>query len=304
MIEQQRGHVCYLQFSHFQQFPNLTHGIFQRHGGYSEAPYASLNTLGSLKNGDNISHVVSNRQRILHTLDLPEQPCATLWNIHGADVAVVDSKQPWRTDWANTSYYKQAWRAEEIHKADAILTQECGIALALSFADCVPILLHDPVQQVIGIAHGGWRGTARGVVLATIETMCERFDSRPQNIYAGIGPSIGTCCYEVSEAVQQLFTGQLQFDDAPTHERYRKAVRESAIFSTVQLPHKASLRVDLASTNYNQLLMAGLLPQHIEAAGICTCCHKDDFFSHRGEHGKTGRFPAIMAIKPPWDRSA
>jgi copper oxidase (laccase) domain-containing protein len=96
--------------------------------------------------------------------------------------------------------------------------------------------------------------------------------------------------------VQQLFLGHQHFDNAPTDERYRKAIRESAIFSTVSLAVRESLRLDLAATNYNQLLMAGLLPAHIERANICTNCHKDRFFSHRGEYGKTGRFPAIMAL--------
>ncbi len=296
MIEQHRDAICYLQFNSYQQFPDLTHAIFTRQGGYSTAPYESLNTLGSLKGGDDLDNVVRNRQLILSTLNLSDTPCATLWNVHGADVAVFDRQEIWRTDWAQRSYYAQTWTAEEIHKADAILAQERGVALALSFADCVPILLYDPQQQVIGIAHGGWRGTARGVVLTTIEAMTTCFGSQPQDIYAGIGPAIGPCCYEISETVQQLFTGQQQFDTASTTERYRKAVRESALFSTVSLAGKESLRIDLATTNYNQLLMAGLISEHVERATICTNCHKDRFFSHRGEYGKTGRFPAIMAL--------
>lgn len=296
MIEQQRGDVRYLQFNHFQQFSNLTHGIFMRHGGYSEAPYESLNTLGSLRGGDNLENVVHNRQLILQTLDLSNYPCATLWNVHGADVMVFDRIETWRTDWANASYYHQAWTTEEIHKADAILTRERGVALALSFADCVPILLHDPVQQVIGIAHGGWRGTARGVVFATIEMMGERFGSQSQDIHVGIGPAIGPCCYEVSETVQDLFTGKQSFENTPTNLRYHGSVRESAIFSTVRLPDKDSLRVDLAATNHKQLLMAGILPEHIEIVGICTSCNREHFFSHRGENSKTGRFPTIIAL--------
>ncbi len=296
LIEQLRDNACYLQFNNFQHFPNLIHGIFTRDGGYSEPPYKGLNTLGSLRGGDKLDNVVRNRQLALHSLALDEVPCITLWNVHGADVFVPDVHENWRSDWAYHSYYTQTWTPQEIHKGDALITQQRGVALALSFADCTPIALYEPTTQSIGIAHGGWRGTARGVVLATIAAMVEHFGSLPRDIYAGIGPAIGPCCYEVSQNVQDLFTGREQFEDMPIQEQYRGLIRESAVFSTVQQPDKDSLRLDLWETNRRQLLMAGLLPEHIEVAEICTDCHVDHFFSHRAEHGKTGRFPMIMAL--------
>jgi YfiH family protein len=297
LIEQRYGNLRHVQFEQYQQFPDLIHGIFTRKGGYSRTPYASLNTSGILRGGDNLAHVIQNRQLVLKALKLEGMPCATLWNIHGADVVVFERSAPWRTDWAYASYYEQAWAAEYIHKGDALITRERGVALALSFADCAPIALYDPEQQVIGIAHGGWRGTARGIVFATLEVMRKRFGSRPQDIYAGIGPAIGPCCYEVSQEVQQLFFAQRDFETMPTNERYRPLVRESAVFSTVQLSDQNSLRLDLVTTTYRQLLMAGIRPEHIELADICTSCQKDRFFSHRGEQGKTGRFPLIMALR-------
>jgi YfiH family protein len=309
LIEQRTDNACYLQFDSFQQFPHLVHGIFTREGGYSEPPYKGLNTLGSLREGDNLDNVVRNRQLALHSLALDDTPCVTLWNIHGADVFEPNVQQAvgetlvvsptachWRSDWAYRTYYTQTWTLEEIHKGDALITQQRGVALALSFADCTPIALYDPVTRSIGAAHGGWRGTARGIVLATIGAMIENFGSSPKNIYAGIGPAIGPCCYEVSQEVQNLFMGREQFADMPTQEQYRSLVRESAVFTTVSLPDKESLRLDLWETTRRQLLMAGLLPEHIEVAGICTACHVDKFFSHRAEHGKTGRFPMIMAL--------
>jgi YfiH family protein len=269
-----------------------------------------LNTLGSLRGGDNLDNVVRNRQLALHSLALDDTPCVTLWNIHGADVfapniqsdvnretaRVSPTSCHWRSDWAYRTYYTQTWTAEEIHKGDALITQQRNVALALSFADCTPIALYDPVTHSIGVAHGGWRGTARGVVLATIGAMVEHFGSSPRNIYAGIGPAIGPCCYEVSQNVQDLFMGREQFADMPTQEQYHGLVRESAVFTTISLPDKESLRLDLWETTRRQLLMAGLLPEHIEVAGICTACRVDQFFSHRAEHGKTGRFPMIMAL--------
>lgn len=296
MIAQQQETTCYLQFHHIGQFPNVIHGIFTRQGGYSLPPYRGLNTLGSLRGGDDIDTVIRNRKLALHSLELEEYPCVTLWNVHGAEVHVPDIARTWRGDWANRSYYDQKWTPEEIHKGDALITDRHGVALALSFADCVPIVFYDPVKQVIGIAHGGWRGTARGVVLATVDTMRERFGSQPRDILAGIGPAIGPCCYEVSEQVRELFLGMQQFDTMPTQQQYRGAVHESATFSTLQLPDRKSLRLDLWETNRKQLLFAGLMPEHIEVSGVCTSCHVDHFFSHRTENGKTGRFPVIIAM--------
>jgi len=295
LIEQQRDNACFLQFHNLQRFPNLIHGIFTRDGGYSDAPYKGLNTSGALRGGDNLDNVVRNRQLALHSLALDDYPCVTLWNVHGADVLIPDIHN-WRTDWAHRSYYEQTWASQEIHKGDALITQQCGMAIALSFADCTPIALYDPVEQVIGIAHGGWRGTARGIVIATIDAMRENFGSSPRNIYAGIGPTIGPCCYEVSQDVQDLFMGVQDFEDVPTQEQYRRLTRESAVFSVVNLPNKDSLCLDLWETNRRQLLMAGLLPEHIEVAEICTSDNVNHFFSHRAEHGKTGRFPMIMAL--------
>jgi YfiH family protein len=298
LIERQHGELCYLQFNHYRQFPELIHGIFTRAGGYSAAPYRGLNTSTSLKiaGADSVDNVARNRQLVLQALAIENYPCVTLWQIHSADVAIFDARDEWRTDWAYHSYYERTWTPTSIHKGDALITTQRGIAIAFSFADCAPILLYDPVKQAIGIAHGGWRGTARGIAAATIAAMQEHFGCQPDHIYAGIGPAIGPCCYEVSEAVRQLFTGQLQFDERPVLERYRAIVRDSAQFSTLQLAERTSLRLDLRETNRRQLLMMGLTADHIEVAGICTCCQRERFFSHRGEHGKTGRFPAVIAL--------
>lgn len=331
MIEQRQGDVCYLQFNLLSQFPELTHGVFTRLGGHSQPPFHSLNA--ALSGGDNFDNVIGNRLLVLQTLNLHTYPCATLWQVHGADVATLqsdDSWDDWRTDWPHRSYTVEQqeiiWTFKPRRKADAIITKRTDIVLALSFGDCPPILLYDPVQSVLGIAHAGWRGTARGVALATIEAMREQFDCLPRNIYACIGPSIGPCCYEVSEHVRQLFLGHAHFDEMPTAQKYRNLVAESAVFSIgtrfsasetqciapgtrsivaarsiveksdTEAPSRPSLRLDLWQTNRNQLLMAGLLPEHIELPEVCTACHTDLFFSHRAEHGKTGRFPAILAL--------
>ena len=302
LIERQQDNARFLQFSHYLQFPEITHGVFTRYGGYSTTPYTGLNA--SFSTGDSFEHVIRNRLLVLKSLGIESYPCATLWQVHGADIAVLDTEatvwDDWRTDWSHRSYQideqELIWTLKPRRQADAVITRQTEVTLALSFADCTPILFYDPVQHVIGIAHGGWRGTAHGIVLATVEAMHDQFGCQPQDMYAGVAPSIGACCYEVSEQVRQLYMGQMQFDDMPTNPRYHNRIRESAVFSTLQLPDRASLRLDIRETNRNQLLMAGLLPNHIEMPGLCTGCRTDLFFSHRMEHGKTGRFPVVLAM--------
>lgn len=302
MIEQREEKACYMQFGHYRQFPEIRHGVFTRLGGYSATPYKGLNA--SYSTGDTFENVVRNRLLVLQTLEIEEYPCATLWQVHGADVATLDTEREvwddWRSDWPHRSYVLEerelVWTIKPRRKADALITRQRGVTLALSFADCSPLLFYDPVERAIGLAHGGWRGTARGIALATVEAMGEQFGCRPENIYAGIAPSIGACCYEISEMVYRLYMGEVEFEESPTEERYREIVRESAVFSTKQVGERVSLRLEVRETNYHQLLMAGLLPEHIEMPGICTGCSTDLFFSHRVEQGKTGRFPVVLAL--------
>jgi purine-nucleoside/S-methyl-5'-thioadenosine phosphorylase / adenosine deaminase len=167
----------------------------------------------------------------------------------------------------------------------------------MSTADCVPLLFYDPVTEAIGVAHAGWRGTARGIAAITVAALSEQFGSRPADIRVGVGPSIGPCCYEVSEEVRELFLGQRSFEELPTDARYRELITSSAVFETLQLDSSESLRLNLWETNRKQLLLAGLVPEHIELPDVCTSCAKERFFSHRAEEGRTGRFPAILALR-------
>lgn len=309
MIAQQRGEVCALQFAQYAQFPELVHGIFTRQGGYSQAPYDSMNVSLS-PDGELFENAVRNRLLALQHLDIAHFPCATMWMVHSSQVLTLDGPDwpDWRTDWSHGSYaltelgYPAGtvlqWTFKPRTKADAIITRQRGVALALSVADCVPLLLYDPVTQAIGIAHAGWRGTARGIAAITVAAMQEQFNCQPTDILAGIGPSIGPCCYEVNEDVRRLFLGLDAFDDLPNQRHYQQLVSETAHFEIKHLPTKESLRLNLWETNRNQLLRAGLLPTHIELSEICTSCAHERFFSHRAEHGRTGRFPVLLALQP------
>lgn len=308
MIERQRGDVCYMQFDQYQQFPELVHGIFTRQGGYSQPPYHSLNVSLS-SGGERYEDAVRNRFLTLQSLDIAEYPCATMWMIHSAHVMTLDGQiwPDWSDDWPHRVYaldelgYPQStrlqWTFKPRTRADALITRKRGVALTMSTADCVPLLFYDPITEAIGVAHAGWRGTARGIAAATVAAMSEQFGSRAADMRVGVGPSIGPCCYEVSEEVRQIFLGQRDFEELPTEERLRELVATSASFEVIHTPDKASLRLDLWETNRKQLLLAGVASEHIELPNICTSCVTERFFSHRAEQGRTGRFPAILALR-------
>lgn len=308
MIEEQYAGACYMQFGQYRQFPELVHGIFTRAGGYSQPPYHSLNV--SLSSGEErFEDAVRNRFLVLQGLDISDYACATLWMVHSARVLNLDTQSwpDWGEDWPHRVYEldelgypagtRLQWTFKPRTQGDALITRQRGVALAMSTADCVPLLFYDPVSEAIGIAHAGWRGTARGIAAATVAALSEQFGARPADIRVGVGPSIGPCCYEVSAEVHELFLGQRSFAEMPTETRYRALVANSAVFETIHQSSRTSLRLNLWETNRNQLLLSGLSPEHIELPDICTGCATERFFSHRVEEGRTGRFPAILALR-------
>lgn len=239
---------------------NIIHGMFTRHGGVSPQPWASLNQGGLV--GDERSHVVENRRRIFAALDLPVESIYDAWQVHGTHVICADQPRP----------------LDAPHeKADAILTDRKGITLFMRFADCVPVVLYDPVKRVIGLVHAGWRGTVERAAGVAVERMQAQYGSRPDDVLACIGPSICTAHYEVGEDVQIAA---------------RAAFGEKA--EALLLRQNSGIHFDLWSANRLALEEAGV--RQVEVAGLCTACHPEDWYSHRAEHGKTGRYGAVIAL--------
>jgi YfiH family protein len=254
------GGPVYYQFEQWADGSRLVHGVFTRLGGVSQAPWTSLNLGGTV--GDDQAAVRENHRRAYAALGLDGSRACTVWQVHSADTVVVRGPVAHRR-----------WLA----RADGIVTDQAGLPLAMRFADCTPILLYDPVLHTIGMAHAGWRGTVSGAAVSTLDAMCTAFGTRPQDVQAAIGPSIGPDRYqvgdEVVEAIRQTF-GQ-------TEGLIRRAEDGSAY-------------LDLWAANRLALERAGVT--QIEVAGICTASHTDEFFSHRAEAGRTGRFGAVMAL--------
>ncbi len=162
-------------------------------------------------------------------------------------------------------------------RADGMIPDQPGVPLAMRFADCVPVLFYDPVRHAIGIAHAGWRGTVSQVVVSTLRAMRAAYGTDPTDVQAAIGPSIGPDHYEVGpEVVEAVKTS---FGDTTD------LIRTSPDNKTY---------LDLWAANRLALERAGV--ERIEVAGISTASNTAEFFSHRAEAGRTGRFGAIIAL--------
>ncbi len=259
-IQAENG-VVYYQFPQWANGVPLRHGVFTRLGGVSRPPWDTLNVGGTV--GDAPAAVQENHRRIYAALGVDAAHVCTVWQVHGAET--IYARQP-RAD--------RRWLA----RADGIITDQVGLALMMRFADCVPILFYDPTHKAIGLAHAGWRGTVLGAAESTLRAMQHTFGTRPPDVQAAIGPSIGPQRYqvgeEVVEAVQKAF--------GETDGLIRRAADGSAY-------------LDLWAANRRALERAGVL--QIALAGLCTASHTDEFYSHRAEKGRTGRFGVVMALE-------
>jgi YfiH family protein len=250
--------IRYFQFE--QLGSGVTHAIFTRRGGVSPAPWAALN-LGSTV-GDDLERVHENRRLALSCLVRDPASVYDVWQVHGVEVAIAEAP-----------------RAPETRhlQADTILTDKPGLTILMRFADCVPIMLHDPIRKVVGIAHAGWIGTVRGVARSAVEAMQKHYGSNPADIRVAIGPCICPDHYEVGQEV----VNQVQ-----------KAFGRDA--SSLLLVNSETSKFDLRAANRLLLEQAGV--QRIEMSGLCTACAPEDWYSHRAEKGHTGRFGAMIAL--------
>lgn len=170
--------------------------------------------------------------------------------VHGTDVLVVDRPV------ADTQTFEGGW--------DALVTDQPGVLLTVRTADCVPVLIHDPVHGVAAAVHAGWRGAVAGIVPNTLAVMRRRFGSQPTSLRMSIGPSVGSCCYEVDE---------------PVLSRLRAGYADWR--SLVQETKPGAARFNLRGLVRGQAQSAGVREEGIYNVSLCTSCHPDLFYSYR-----------------------
>ncbi|CAB1128478.1 Polyphenol oxidase [Candidatus Hydrogenisulfobacillus filiaventi] len=225
-----------------------------RLGGVSPPPFDTLNVSYAVR--DLPEAVQENRRRLLAAggRQLQDQV--------GADQVHQD-----RVVWVG-----EAEQGTAVPHCDGLLTDRPGVVLAMGFADCVPIFLVHPPSGTVGLVHAGWRGTRLGIAARAVAALAAH-GIDPAGLVAGIGPSIGPCCYEVGEEVYRAVAGTAGDPGVGrpvpgTVDRYR---------------------LDLWEANRRILVAAGVRPEAVDVARLCTACEARWFFSHRRDAGRTGR---------------
>lgn len=261
------GTLPVYRFEQLNDEPSLVHAVFTRLGGVSLPPYASLN-LGHTVGDDPVA-VAINHNRVYRALQIHRSQTVTCHLTHSADVLVVTA----------------AGGGQVAGRGDALVTAEPDVYLSMRFADCAPILVHDPARGAVGLAHAGWRGTLKNVAGAVVQTMVNELDCTPETMTAVIGPAIGPCCYqvgsEVIRAVEVAFPARESIDENGARLLSQHDGRRAYF--------------NLWEANRRQLVAAGV--GRVMVAGLCTACHIDHFFSHRAERGYTGRFGVVIGYR-------
>lgn len=240
------------------------HAFTTRIGGVSGGVFASLNLSAGV--GDDFAAVRENYAILRRALGMTAGIFTCSKQVHGANIRIAEKEE----------------RGEPPPPpdigADGMITCETGLALMVFTADCVPILLHDPVRGAIGAVHAGWRGTTAGIAIAAVRAMADAFGCVPVDIRAAIGPCISKCCYETDSDVADALRAQL----GATAERCIER-------------RGSKYMIDLKEANRILLEHAGL--RDIEVSDECTSCLSDKYWSHRKTNGLRGSQAAIIELR-------
>lgn len=269
--------VEYLVFPEIEKTGTVSHLMSTRRGGVSEGELWSMNL--SYARGDRKENVDENFRRIARILGCTPEDFVCSDQTHTTNIRHVTA----------ADRGKGVIRPRDYRDVDGLITDEAGLALATFYADCVPLLFVDPIRHAVGLSHSGWRGTVGEMGLRTVQAMEETFGCRPDNILAGIGPSICRDCYEVSADVAEEFSALIKKE----HLR-QTGVKEEDI---LRKKGEGKYLLDLWRTNEAICLAAGILQEHISVARLCTCCHPQLLFSHRASGGRRGNLGMFVMLK-------
>lgn len=258
--------VKYLTVPSFERYKGLVHCFTTRLGGKSEKPYESMN-MGKYTDDEKVKE---NYVLLAESLGIDSGSFYFAHQIHSSNVAVIREKPDKDSDFFSHVF----------EDTDALVTNLKGVCLCILAADCVPILIYDPVKSVIGAAHSGWKGTAKKISKKVISVMHKEYGTNPEDCIAAVGPSIGKCCYEVDDYVIDKFKSG--FSDT------NKFVLSKG---------NGKYMLDLWKVNEMILQEAGIKKENITVSNLCTKCNNDMFYSYRGENGKTGRAVAVIEMR-------
>lgn len=238
---------------------SAVHAFTTRSGGVSGGPYRALN-LGA-STGDALEAVRENRRLVREALGLDPARVARVQQVHGATVVSARDATP------------------EV-EADAIVTDDPAWTLSVSYADCVPVLLYDPVTPAVGAIHAGWRGAVQGVVGETVASMTRRYGTDPARLCAAIGPAVSGARYQVGPDVVDAFAAA-GFDAARARP-------------DPEVPGR--YRYDMPGAVADALGAAGVSAARVRNGGWCTVSDASRFYSHRRDGRRTGRHWALVRL--------
>lgn len=264
MKQTNRKGIPFWEFNSLSGYHKIDHYVSTRHGGFSSAPYGNFNL--SLTSGENTSVVGKNRLLLADALQTRKQFIYFPKQCHTNHVREITTSTV----------------CSDLDETDALVTNLPGKYLCVLVADCVPVLIYDPVKKAIAAVHAGWRGTVAGIVRKTIETLMEKYGSDPVDMIAGIGPSISVKNYQVGPEVVEKVKNY-----------YRNT---SGIINHIDNKGKGFL--DLWEANRKQLLIGGIPSDNIEISGLCTYDATEIFYSARRESFHSGRFACGICLRP------
>jgi polyphenol oxidase len=260
----QKGTITYLASEALNEIPFLTHAFLTRRG---DADGRGSNLYFSFRGEDEEEDVLKNWETLSSSFEIPISQFLVVDQVHGDEILAIDG-----TDSAKLK--------DEPLFFDAIVSRKPGLAIGIKTADCVPIFLADPKREIVCAIHAGWKGTALGIAAKTIGLIVRKFACRPADLVVAIGPAIGPCCYQVDRIVFD------SMKDTPAAKDCFVACDE---------PGHWMLNLPLA--NRLQLEEAGVNPDNIHSARLCTACRHDLFFSHRRDGSGTGRQMSFIMIR-------
>ena len=258
-----------IRYGLLTKFHEIAHFCTSREGGVSVGNYASFNL--SPFSGDNPEDFNKNKQILCDQIGIEPDKLIIPFQTHGTEIREIDE-----TFFQLSASTKVGF----LNGVDALITRITSVCIGVTTADCVPLTFFDPVQQVIAVAHAGWRGTCARIAEKTVHAMIEKYNSAPSYILVGIGPSISVHVYEVGKELVECF--------------------DTAGFETEQIfkTRNHSIFLDLWKANQLSLEKAGILPENIEVAGICTFTEHERFFSARRLGIKSGRMLSGIMLAP------
>ncbi len=282
--------LAYLTFPSLEETGIAEHLITTRTGGVSRGEFSAMNV--GLSRGDREEDVRENFRRVGEVMGCALEDMVLARQTHTTNIRHVTAQDRG----------KGIVRPFDYQDVDGLITDEPGLVLVTTFADCVPLLFVDPVRRAVGSAHSGWRGTAGRMGEHMVRAMGDAFGSRPEDLLAAIGPSICQECYEVSDDVAREFA-----DADRGTESLRRELSDSGRFRTgengeppkVLTPGKrpGKYQLDLWLANYLILRQAGIPGEKIAVTDICTCHNSACLFSHRASGGRRGAMGVFLGLR-------